>query len=94
MSLFSLYLAYFLPIFFLRIKIFYKRDIIFSADEQCFFNKELTVFFVHENMKKTASKVKVAHNRPNFYSVFPTDPKTIKMAPCATSTVPNSSYHF
>ena len=42
-----------------------------------FFNKELTVFFVHENMKKTAANV--AHNRPNFYSVFPTDPKTIKM---------------
>ena len=64
----SLYLAFFLPKHFFKIKIFYKRDIIFSADEQCFFKKELTgFFFVHENMKKSPSKV--AYFVEEFFSI-------------------------
>ena len=53
--------------------------------------KKFNIFFVHKNMKKTASKV--AHNQPNFFFSIANRPKISpnlifllkKMAPCATS---------
>ena len=59
---------------------------LFSADNTIF-------FFAHENMKKTASKV--ANNQPNFFFSIANRPKintnlifcSIKMAPCATSSL-------
>ena len=42
---------------------------LFSADTTIF-KENLKLFFAPENMKKPTSKV--AHNRPNFFSVLPT----------------------
>ena len=42
------------------------------------FCADATMFFLHENMKKLASKV--AHNwPPNFFSVLPTSPKSAQI---------------
>ena len=68
------YLAYFLPK--KNFKRRFRKKIIkeilgnFLARRlQCFW-KKINIFFAHKNMKKTFSKV--AHNRPNFFSVLPT----------------------
>ena len=50
---------------------------IFSVDATMDFFMKFQLFFAHENMKKTPSKV--AHNLPKF-SVLPTGPKPAQIS--------------
>ena len=51
---------------------------LFSADATMFLKENLTFFCQCENMNKLASKV--AHNRPQFYLVLPTGPKSAQIS--------------